>query len=356
MNFLNGFVLISFLFTYANDLPINFHPFNSHESIMTNQNPILTFPNTWDEYETIKSNHNMIKKAIHHIMDNHNLNLEPLNFFTEGTNVVCGCGDDLIIKLFPPMNRQDCVREILVLNHLNNKLSVHTPTLMGDGEIDGWPYFIMNRIDGTLLDTLWDDMDHSNKIIIIKELGALIQEVHSLPTHGLESIDCHWEQFIDDQIKNCFHLHQNNTLSPNLVRDIDNYVNSIKDSLINIDNPVLLTGEYTPVNLIVKQIEGIWHIHGLIDFGDTMLGRFDYDLLGPVAFLIQGNKELLIEFLMSYGYLKNDLNSNLSHQLMALMLLHRYSHLDRQIKIKDWKKNVHTINDLEKLVWGFNDN
>jgi hygromycin-B 7''-O-kinase len=47
----------------------------------------------------------------------------------------------------------------------------------------------MSQLEGTILEGLWDKLDHSNKIFIICELGSLIHEVHSLPTEGLEAID-----------------------------------------------------------------------------------------------------------------------------------------------------------------------
>jgi hygromycin-B 7''-O-kinase len=123
--------------------------------------------------------------------------------------------------------------------------------------------------------------------------------------------------------------------------------------LVKIKKPVLLTGEYTPMNFLVKQTQGVWHIDGLIDFGDSMLGLPEYDLLGPGAFLIQGDKSLLREFLTSYGYAANALTPALSHQLMALMLLHKYSNLNIQVRIKDWKSKGQNLKDLESLVWGF---
>src|SRR5690606_16828014 len=110
---------------------------------------------------------------------------------------------------------------------------------------------------------------------------------------------------------------------------------------------------YTPMNLLAKQIQGVWHISGLIDFGDAMLGFPKYDLLGPGAFLIQGDKSLLREFLISYGYPSNMLTSEMSHQLMALALLHKYSNLNTQVRIKDWKEKAKNLKELENLMWGF---
>jgi len=161
-------------------------------------------------------------------------------------------------------------------------------------------------------------MDHDNKIIIIGELGFLIRKVHSLPTSGLEEIDCHWEHFVQEQINRCIEQHRSGGLSNALLEEIPSYLDSTKDSLVKIEKPVLLTGEYTPMNFLVKQTHGVWHIDALIDFGDSMLGLPEYDLLGPGAFLIQGDKTLLREFLRSYGYASNAMTPALSHQLMAL--------------------------------------
>lgn len=210
----------------------------------------------------------------------------------------------------------------------------------------------MTRLEGTLLETLWDKIHHNNKIIIIREIGSLIQEVHSLPINGLECIDSHWEQFIDRQINHCVDQHRSTRLPIPLLEQIPNYLAYSNELLPRIKKPVLLTGEYTPMNFLVQQVDGVWHIDGLIDFGDSMLGLAEYDLLGPGAFLIQGDKQLLREFLISYGYSADALTERLSRQLTTLMLLHKYSNLHIQVRIKNWESKVQSMKDLERLVWG----
>jgi hygromycin-B 7''-O-kinase len=51
-------------------------------------------------------------------------------------------------------------------------------------------------------------------------------------------------------------------------------------------------------------------------------------------------------------YNLDSLTPKLSHQLMALTLLHQYSNLPIQIRIKNWQKKISTIQDLENLLWG----
>lgn len=315
-------------------------------------NIILPNIKSSEEYDQLNLNDDIFKNAAREIISRHHLPDESLKLLS-GTNIVFLCGNDLIIKIFPPTHHSHFVNEVLVMKHLYNKLSVRTPAVEYEGEISGWAYIIMNRLDGTLLEGLWETLDHNNKIIIIRELGSLIREVHALPTLGLEAIDCHWEQFITNQTKQCVAHHQARNLADSLVEQIPSYLDSVNEIIPKIHKPVILTGEYTPMNFLVEQKSGAWHISGLIDFGDSMLGLPEYDLLGPGAFLIQGNKELLREFLISYGYLPEEMTKILSQQLTALMLLHRYSNLNVQIRIPNWQDRVRTINDLETLIWGF---
>lgn len=315
--------------------------------------PILPVIHSNEEYEKFKQQFQIMEVAAKKIMHRHQLPDLPLVLFLEGTNIVFAYGNNQVIKIFPPFHQNQYQSERLVLQHVHNKLSVKTPELQYHGEFSGWLYIVMSQLEGTILGTLWEEMDHSNKTIILSELGALIKEMHALPIEGLESIDSYWEKFIEKQIANCVKHHQSKLLPEKLLQQIPNFLDSVKPILPKINQPVILTGEYTPMNFLVKQTDGIWHIDGLIDFGDAMLGLPEYDLLEPGAFLIQGDKALLKTFLTAYGYKKEELTRNLSRQLTALMLLHQYSNLNIQVRIKGWKNKVKTIQDLENLVWGF---
>ncbi len=313
----------------------------------------LTSINSFEELEVLKQDTKLFENVIRKILAQHNLPFNALTLFSEGSNIVFSCDNKLVIKLFPPFHKDQFASERLILKALEGKLSVKTPVLKFEGELAGWPYIIMTQLEGTLLETLWHNLDQNNKLVIMQELGSLIREVHSLPTQGLEAIDCHWKQFIENQIMGCIENHKVKNLSKSLLQQVPSYIDVMKESLLSIEEPVILTGEYTPMNFLVTNIDGIWHIAGLIDFGDAMLGHYKYDLLGPGAFLIQGDTELLKTFLRAYGFLPSELNEELSQQLTALMLLHKYSNLDVQVRIADWKNKVTSLKELERLVWGF---
>lgn len=310
----------------------------------------LSTIHNFEQYEQCKED--IAESLARTIIDKHLLPEASLTLFAEGTNIVFLYDDSKVIKIFPPFHQNQFDSERLVLKHLDGKLTIITPTLEYEGEVFEWPYFIINKLEGTLLETLWDTMPQSNKAVILQELGELIREVHTLSTDGLESIDSHWPQFIEKQIAHCVEQHQAKGLEERLIHQLPEYLNSVVELLPKLKKPVLLTGEYTPMNFLVKQENGIWHISGLIDFGDAMLGLPEYDLLGPGAFLIRGDKELLRTFLMAYGYLPQELTNTLSRQMTALMLLHQYSNLNIQVRIPNWQAQVTHLHDLEHLVWG----
>ncbi|CDZ76133.1 Phosphotransferase enzyme family protein [Legionella massiliensis] len=315
----------------------------------TRLNQTLSTIQTFEGYEKLKQHiENDLARVIIH---KHQLPEASLALFSDGTNIVFSYGEK-VIKIFPPVHQDQFESERLVLKSLEGKLSIKTPTLEHEGEIFGWPYLIISKLEGTNLETLWETMPYSNKVVILRELGALIREVHALPTEGLETIDCSWPRFLEKQIANCVEQHRSKGLPTALLQQLPTYLNSGKEILPEFKKAVILTGEYTPMNFLVINVDAVWHINGLIDFGDAMLGLPQYDLLGPGAFLIQGDKQLLREFLAAYGYLPHELTDKLSHQLTTLMLLHRYSNLNIQVRIPDWQERVQSLKDLERLVWG----
>jgi Ser/Thr protein kinase RdoA (MazF antagonist) len=108
---------------------------------------------------------------------------------------------------------------------------------------------------------------------------------------------------------------------------------------------------YTPGNVRLTRHSAGWRLSGLIDFGDVMTGWGEYDLLGPSAFVASGLPGRLRSLFRGFGYSQADLNATLTHRLMALFLLHRFSNPFRQICIADWQERADDLRELELLLW-----
>ncbi len=320
---------------------------------MNEQISILNSITSFEAMEEMKMPPSFFEGIIEAILDENDLPKDSLTPFSEGTNIVYAYGKDKVIKLFPPFHHSQFERDRLVLKHFEGRISVDLPKLLVEGVFHEWPYLIMTKLSGRLLEGFWPTLSHENQSTLMRQLGALIKEVHALPVDEMHPIDINWNNFVQHQIDNCVEHHKGHQLSPVLLAQIPDFLNDVKDELLQMTHSVLLTGEYTPMNLLVTEKNSMWHISGLIDFGDAMLGDYRYDLLGPVAFLVQGDPLLSVAFLTGYGFLSAQLTSRLSHTLTAFLLLHQYSNLSIQVRIPNWEKQVSSLTDLSYLIWGF---
>ena len=80
-------------------------------------------------------------------------------------------------------------------------------------------------------------------------------------------------------------------------------------------------------------------------------GAADYDLLGPATFLAAGDPARLGALPAARGYSPDELVPALRDRLMALLLLHRHSDLDAQLRIPDWRGRAHSLDGLAALVF-----
>ena len=100
----------------------------------------------------------------------------------------------------------------------------------------------------------------------------------------------------------------------------------------------------------LKEI-GVDEVACLIDFGDVMTGRGEYDLLGPSVLMAGGMPRRLRSLFAGYGYAASDIMPDLKRRLMALMLLHRHGNPTRQIGIEGWQEKAANLQELQDLLW-----
>jgi hygromycin-B 7''-O-kinase len=106
---------------------------------------------------------------------------------------------------------------------------------------------------------------------------------------------------------------------------------------------VPLTGEYTPMNLFVRD----GRLAAMYDFGDGLVGPREYDWLGPLCFLAAGQPARVAAFCAGYGV---QIDAPMRLRLMRLMLLHRYSALRAQIKCEGWQE-AESFEALAQRLW-----
>jgi hygromycin-B 7''-O-kinase len=284
------------------------------------------------------------------IAHSHGLKTAAPHVFATGTNLVIGLGDEPILKIFPPIHRDQFVSERASLTQLQGRLSIPIPDLLFEGERDGWPYLIITRLHGIVGSDVWPMLPEDQKERVLGQIGATIAEVQRAPLGALATIEPGWPQFISKQIEGCRARHTRLGLPQKF---LDGFDDMLRDagSLIPLDRPVILIGEYIPENFLLSRDRNGWRVAGLFDFGDVMTGFGEYDLLGPSAFMTAGMKRRVRSLLAGFGYSDADINPAMKRRLMALMLLHRVSDPIRHIQIEGWQEKAGDLVELQELLW-----
>jgi hygromycin-B 7''-O-kinase len=258
----------------------------------------------------------------------------------EGTVLVALLGRELVIKLYPPFLRDHFVFEHALLGHLKGRLSLPTPQLVDSAEHAGWPYLVMTQLPGTPLDRVWPTLPQPQRCAVLRTVGRLAAEVHALPPGPMPALAPRWADFLHGQRERCHARQQRTGLPATLLAQLQSFL----QGPVPEGPDVILTGEYTPFNLL-HQGGGL---AAMFDFGDGLVGPREYDWLGPLCFLAAGDAARVDAFFD--GYHGRPFDRERREALLRLLLLHRYSHLKAQIAVPGWQA-APDFATLAALVW-----
>jgi hygromycin-B 7''-O-kinase len=285
------------------------------------------------------------------IASSHGMTCAAPQVFTTGTNLVVGLDDQLILKIFPPILGAQFVSERGSLAQLRGRVKIPLPEIVAEGERDCWPYLIITRMPGVLGAEVWGSLPEADKERVLAEIGETIADVQRAPPGPLLEIEPRWDVFMQSQMEGCRIRHERLGLEQKFLDGFDDLLRDAAELIPMHEPPVILTGEYIPENVMLTQRDGRWHLCGLIDFGDVLTGWRDYDLLGPSAFMAAGRPRRVLSLLEGFGYSRSDIDSALKRRLMALMLLHRASDLNRHICMDGWQGKADDLLQLQELIW-----
>jgi hygromycin-B 7''-O-kinase len=289
--------------------------------------------------------------AVLDIARSHGLSHGNPQLCATGTNLVVALDDALILKVFPPLLRHQFTSERISLAELRGRVSVPIPDIVLEGERDQWPYLVITRLHGMIGTQAWPVLPEDQKERVLGQIGAAIAEVQRAPVGACARLEPRWDEFIPRQIEGCRARHERLGLPRKFLDGLDDFLSDAAE-LIPLDAPpVILTGEYTPENVLLSCRGDQWRLSGLVDFGDVMTGWGEYDLLGPSAFMTAGMPRRVQSLFDGFGYSRADVSFALKRRLMALVLLHRFSNLNRQICIEGWQQKADNLVQLRDLLW-----
>lgn len=302
--------------------------------------------------QVFRPDHAAWRAAIVEVCAAHGIACDVVSAFADGSNLVAAVDDRWIVKIFPPFHRHQWESERRVLAHLRgDTLPLKVPRLIAEGtRDDGWPFVIMDKLPGLALITCWNEVGTQDRARVVEQIGATMAAVHRLPLGELASLPPDWPSFLRDQKATCRKRHTALGVPRWFENGLDGLVREWAPENEAGDR-VLLTGEYTPFNLLVERDAMGWQLTGMIDFGDAMVGPRDYDFLGPSMFSCGGDPLLITALLRGYFGEARPMTLQTRMRFMALAALHRYANFSVQLCIPNWPERADSFEALAELVW-----
>ncbi|WIY06742.1 aminoglycoside 3'-phosphotransferase/choline kinase family protein [Amycolatopsis mongoliensis] len=232
--------------------------------------------------------------------------------FTEGSLPVYAVGDDLVLKLYPPVYRDELTTERTMLEVLHGVLPVPEP--VRSGERDGWGHLLMTRLPGRTLEEAWPSLSTEDKQRLMPRLGGLLATLHAVDDARLEVLaPKDWTEFVAGQRAKVVDHHRRTGLAEAWVAQIPAFLDTV-----GLDAPpvVPLHTEFMRDHVMVGP-DG--RVTGVFDFEPAMRGAAEYDFVAAGLFVSSGDGGLLRRLLDGYGQPIDP------RRCLAYALLHVYS-------------------------------
>lgn len=166
--------------------------------------------------------------------------------------------------------------ELIGLKLLKDKIKCPTLLKNGDAFID-LEWMLMSKIDGIILENVWNELSSENKALIMHEMGDILGKIHNFYEYDYYGI---WEEcgtsivnhstFLEYRkdsdgliIENI--INQDLPFKGLLKRSYEKLVQYYQD-IHSIHSPRLCHHDYSARNILVRKEETQWRISGVIDF------------------------------------------------------------------------------------------
>jgi len=277
--------------------------------------------------------------------------VEPQRF-KEGTLPVYAIGASNVLKLYAPVYFEEMPRESALLGLLEGRLPIPTPRVLAVGELDGWGYVLMTRLEGEMLASAWPRIERANRERLASELGEALAGLHALRDERMLAARVDWPAFIEEQRRTASERQRPRGLAEHWLEQIPALLASTREPIDGADSASLLHTEIMREHLLVAPTSDGWRFSGLVDFEPSVVGAPEYEFAAVGLFFSAGDSSLLRRVLRAYGYADSALDESLELRLCAYALLHKYSNLSWYLERMPPPKHVTRLEELASLWWG----
>lgn len=287
-----------------------------------------------DDYRPHRWNAASWRPALRAICERHDLDPDGFARATDGTQVVW-LSERVVIKLFVRIWAADVDRERAGLRAVEGS-GLRVPRLLGEGELEGWPYLLLERLPGAQLKAVWTTLAPAEREDLAEQTGALLARLHRVPLERCGPPLVHdWSTFVAERLERVVAHHARHGAEPRWLEEVDAFLRAAPRRAVT---PVLLHADVTHDHLLVAREGGRWRVTALIDWADAMTGDPLYELAVPSTMLPGSGPALL----RGYGV---DVDPDL---LMFALLIHRWGDLASALR----RAPAADLRDLRRSLWG----
>lgn len=321
---------------------------------MTTLLPIIR---TWSEWGRMFTDAAQWSPAVREICRREGIPAECIEAGYPGTNAVFVVDRAYVVKIYAPFchDEFDLERKLHTLLARNPRLPV--PRFIAEGVLEdrmSWPYLVLNFKPGEPIREVRERLSRDDLLQVSAQLGDIVRELHRTPVAQFKTPEVartEWRQFIEERRSAaCTAAHWTGVLPDVVVEEIPGFLASVlpEDDTTSL---VLLNGDLTEDHVLLRRQNGQWRVSGLIDFGDALVGRREYEWVALWFGALDRDYDGLAVFIERYDS-GVQLDDGFFRRAMAFALLHEFgTGILADVLQALGQPRVMSIQELQSLLW-----
>ena len=188
-----------------------------------------------------------------------------------GSHIVYRVGDRWI-KLMAPIFFREMAYERSGLRAVAGRLSVRTPELLAEGEIEGWPYAILSHVEGEAIRFAWPRLSSKAKSEVAEQIGRIAREIHACPFDEAIANRFSWNEFIRAQIESIEAQQVRKGLPDAWLAEVRGFCGRFDVAEFECAAPALIHADLTHDHFLISENRA----RGVIDFADCYFSLVTY--------------------------------------------------------------------------------
>lgn len=248
------------------------------------------------------------------------------------------------VKLIPPPWVAELASEVAALERVHGRLPVRTPGVIATGALDDWRYLVTERLPGVSLREALADVSPRALVSIARSAGETLAALHRVSCEGLDAMTPDWDAFARERAEVCVAFQRKYKLGEDALAAIPGVLERAAP-LVPDGRRALLHADLHNEHVLLEARGGAWELTGMLDFGDTVVGHPEYDLITPAFFVARGQPEAQRALFEAAGFRCDE---TASRRLMAWSVMHRYNALARFL---DGPHDAASLESLRQRYW-----